>query len=203
VRATRCKRDDKRYVDCDIDLSLDFSNRGKQPIIILQPHDDYDFWHGGSSLALTKADSEAYNVVYRFGAWPSVYREEKYYLLARKLDNPTPPAHVTRVLDPGERWTLITMIRLRVTEENTCAGLDGLEIGWNEIKKLSSPVWLRVSYEMWPTNVENFRKGLGGTLRERWKKHGTLYLEEKLSDRWFAHLTSEPIELDFQSVELK
>jgi hypothetical protein len=147
VRATRCKRDDKRYVDCDIDLSLDFSNRGKQPIIILQPYGDYDFWHGGSSLALTKADSEAYNVVYRFGAWPSVYREEKYYLLARKLDNPTPPAHVTRVLAPGERWTLITIIRLRVTEENTCAGLDGVEIGWNEIKKLSSPVWLRVSYE--------------------------------------------------------
>ena len=30
-----------------------------------------------------------------------------------------------------------------------------------------------------------------------------LYLEEKLSDRWFARLTSEPIELDLRTVELR
>ena len=199
VRAARCKPGDKGYVDCDIDLSLDFSNRGNQPIIILQPHGDYDFWHGGSSLALTKADSEAYNDVYSYGAWPSNCRCEPYYSMARKLDQREPPPDLTRVIAPGERWTMTTMIRLRVTEENTCNGLKGLEIGWSEIKKLSSPVWLRISYEMWPINLDNFKKGLGRRLRERWKKHGILFTE----DKDLTHLTSEPIELNLQSVELK
>lgn len=201
--ATRCKPGDPKYINCEVDLSLDFSNQGKQPIIIPQSYGDYEFWHGASSLALTKADSEAYNNVYSFGAWPSVCRCEPFYALARKLDQPTPPTDVTRVIAPGTSWNWKTTIRLTVTEENSCHGFKGVEIGWNEIKKLSSPVWLRVSYEMWPTNVENFKTGLGGILRERWKKHGTLYLEEKLSKRWFAHVTSEPIELNFQSVELR
>ena len=203
VLATRCKRGDDKYIRCDVDLSLEFISQGSQPVIILQPHGEYEFWHGADSLALTKADSETYNTVYSLGAWPSVYRFEKYYLLARKLDQPTPPADVTRVLAPGESWKWKTTIGLRFNEENTCDGSDGVEIGWKELKKLSAPVWLRVSYEMWPSNVENFNKGLGGKLRERWKKHGTLYLEEKSYGRWFASLTSEPFALDFQSVELR
>jgi hypothetical protein len=37
---------------------------------------------------------------------------------------------------------------------------------------------------------------------ERWKKHGILYLEEKLDRYWHSHLTSEPISLDFQQVQV-
>ena len=203
VLATRCKRGEDKYIGCEVDLSLEFISQGSQPAIILQPYGEYEFWHGADSLALTKADSEAFNYVYSVGAWPSVYRFEKYYLLARKLDQATPPADVTRVLAPGESWKWKTTIGLRFNEENTCDGSSGVEIGWSELKKLSAPLWLKVSYEMWPTNVENFSKGLGGKLRERWKKHGTLYLEEKSYDRWFAHLTSEPIALNFQSIELR
>ena len=196
--AARCKPGYPKYIDCDIDLRLDFSNQGKQPIIILQPYGDYEFWHGASSLALTKADSEAYNDVYSSAAWPSSCFCEPYYMLARKLDQRTPPTDVTRVLAPGTNWNWKTTIRLSITEENTCEGYKGVEIGWNEIKKLSAPVWLTVSYEMWPLNLENFRRGLGGRLRKRWKKYGTLYFEEK-----HPHLTSEPIELNFQSIELR
>ena len=91
---------------------------------------------------------------------------------------------------------------MRFDEENTCSGRVGVEIGWKAIKKLASPVWMRVSYEMWPFNVERVKKELGGTLRERWKGHGILYLDEKYSSHWTAHVTSEPIELDLQQVEL-
>ena len=201
--AIRCRRDARPYIGCEIDLSLDFSNRGNEPVIILQPHGDYAFWQGARSLALTKADSEAHNYVYKAAAWPSFYNSENYRRLAEALDQATPPAPVTRTLGPGESWNWTTTIQLGVAEENSCSRSVGVEIGWKEIKKLSAPIWLEVSYEMWPFNVENFKRDLGGQLRKRWKKYGNLYLEEKSNNYWSAHLTSEPIELNFQPVELK
>lgn len=201
--AIRCRRGDKPYIRCEVDLSLDFSNRSNQSIIILQPQGDYTFWQGGRSLALTKADSVANKYVYNSAAWPSVYGSENYRLLAEALDQATPPAQVTRTIGPGESWNWTTTIQLAVAEENSCSGSVGVEIGWKEIKKLSESIWLKVSYEMWPFNVENFKRDLGGQLKARWKKYGNLYLEEKSNNYWFAHLTSEPIELDFQPVQLK
>jgi len=202
VLATRCKRFEEKDILCELDLSLDFVNLGKEPIIILQPNGAYDFWHGATNLALSKADAEAYNYVYSHGAWPSVYRWEMYRVLAEKLDQATPPANVTRIIAPSESWNYKTTVRLKLNEEKTCNYSMGVEIGWKEIKKLTSPVWMEVSFEMWPTNVENFRSDLGEQLRKRWKQHGILYLEERHHRRSFASVSSEPIELDFQQVEL-
>ena len=78
----------------------------------------------------------------------------------------------------------------------------GVEIGWEEIKRRSAPLWLRVSYEMWPFNVENFKPNLGGILRKRWLSYGRLYLEEKSDRYWSAILTSEPIEFPLNQVDL-
>lgn len=36
-----------------------------------------------------------------------------------------------------------------------------MEIGWEEVKRRNAPLWLRVSCEMWPINVENFKPHLG------------------------------------------
>jgi hypothetical protein len=202
ARAIRCRRSDTKYIRCEVDLSLDFSNRGNHPIIILQPHEDYTFWLGARSLALAKAGTEDYNRVYGSAGWPSFYDTEKYRLLGEALDQATPPPQLTRAIPPGESWTWLTTIQLALGEENTCSGSVGVEIGWKELKKLTAPVWLEVSYEMWPFNVEIHKPDLGGQLRNRWKKYGNLYLEEKSNRYWFAHLTSEPIELDFQSVTL-
>ncbi len=203
VRATRCKPAEQKYISCKIDLSLEFINQGKQPIIILRPYGQFEFFQGGSALALSKTDSEAYHYIYDRQAWPSIYRGEDYRQFAEALDQPAPAANLTRVLAPGQSWKWETTTSLTLNEENTRGGLRGTEIGWKEVKKRTAPVWLRVSFEMWPFNVENFKKDLGGKLRKRWAKYGVLYLEEKSGPYWFAHLTSEPIELDFRSVELK
>lgn len=199
----RCKKNETQYINCELDLSLDFSNKGNKTIIILQPFGEFEFWQGARALALTKADTQTYNYVYSNAGWPSIYDTPMYSQLAVWLDQPTPPLNLTRIIKPGERWEWKTTIKLGIAEENSCSGSTGVEIGWREIKKLSSPIWLQISYEMWPFNVENFKKDLGGRLRERWKQYGLLYLEKKSARYWFAHITSEPIELDFQSVQLK
>lgn len=203
VLGVRCHRDDRKYIECKADLSLDFSNSGDEPVIILQPYEEYSFWHGATSLALTRADAETYTYVYNSGAWPSVYTTPMYSQLADMLDQPLPPPDVTRVIKPGEGWTWVTTIHILLQEENACDGTVGVEIGWKEIKKLSSPLWLQVSYEMWPFNVENFKENLSETLSERWKTYGALYLEERLGGHASAILTSEPIELDLRGIELE
>jgi hypothetical protein len=158
--AIRCRRNETKYIKCEVDMSLDFSNRGDRPIIILQPQGGSQFWQGARSLALTKADSEAGKYVYSNAAWPSFYD--------------TKEDRLTRAVGPNESWTWTTTMQLAVAEENMCSNSVGVEIGWKEIKKLSAPLWLEVSYEMLP-----FNKSRSG------------------------HVTSEPIELDFQPVELK
>ena len=78
----------------------------------------------------------------------------------------------------------------------------GVEIGWEEIKRQTAPLWLQLSYEMWPFNVENFKPNLGEILQKRWQSHGLLYLEEKGERYSSAILTSEPIELPLNQIDL-
>lgn len=90
---------------------------------------------------------------------------------------------------------------MRIQNENNCKLFTGVEIGWNSIRNLTAPLWMRVSFELWPFNVENFKPGLGGRLRKRWASYGDLYLEEKSHRFWFGNITSEPVELDMRDVK--
>jgi len=202
VLAARCRRVDAGNVRCEADLRLRFSNAGSEPLIILQPYQEYKFWLGATSLALTGADPRRADYVYISAAWPSVDNTVEYRSLGDALDRPSPPAGLTRILSRGESWQSDTTVHLFFTQDNNCGRGEGLEIGWKEVQNLQTPLWLRVSYEMWPFNVENFKPDLGGKLRKRWKRYGTLYLEEKSFRYRFAHITSEPIELDLRAVSL-
>ena len=125
-----------------------------------------------------------------------------YQSLANLLDQSVPPTGITQVLLPSASWSWDTPITLTLREGNSCNQHVGVEIGWEEIKRLTAPLWLRVSYEMWPFNVENFKPNLGGILQKRWQSHGLLYLEEKTGKYWQAILTSEPIEFPLNHIDL-
>ena len=201
VRKVSCAND-ADYVRCKVELSLKFTNTGSTPLIILQPHGDYELWQGATSLALSEKESRMNSFVYDFSAWPSVYKFPMYQDLANLLDQSVPPPGITRVLDPSASWDWDTTITLSLLEGNTCNQHVGVEIGWEEIKQRTAPLWMRVSYEMWPFNVENFKSNLGGILQKRWQSHGLLYLEEeKAGSHWHAILTSEPIELPLDHID--
>lgn len=201
VRKISCSKD-VDYIGCNIDLNLRFTNTGNTSLIILQPHGEYAFWHGGISLALSEKESNSYSLVYRTSYWPSIYKFPMYENLANLLDQSVPPPGLTRVLLPNASWSWDTSIKLTLREGNSCDQHVGVEIGWEEIKRRSAPLWLRVSYEMWPFNVENFKPNLGGILRKRWLSYGRLYLEEKSDRYWSAILTSEPIEFPLNQIDL-
>ena len=201
VRKISCSKDTD-YVRCKVDVSLTFTNTGDTSLIILQPQGEYEFWHGGTTLALSEKESRANSFVYNGGGWPSVYKTPLYQNLANLLDQNIPPAGITRVLPANASWSWDTSIQLNLQERNSCAQRVGVEIGWEEIKRQTAPLWLRLSYEMWPFNVENFKPNLGGILQKRWQSHGSLYLEEKSGNYWHAILTSEPIEIPLNQVNL-
>ena len=201
VRKISCAKD-ADYVRCTVELNLKFTNTASTPLIILQPQGEYTFWQGGRYLALSEEESRANSFVYNVRGWPSVYETPMYQNLANLLDQSTPPTGITRVLPPNASWSWDTSITLNLQEGNTCNQHVGVEIGWEELKRRTAPLWLRVSYEMWPFNVENFKPNLGGILQKRWQSHGLLYLDEKSGKYWSAILTSEPIEFTLNKIDL-
>lgn len=203
IERVSCARD-ADYIRCEAALKLSFTNISSTPLIMLQPIGEYKFWHGANTLALSEKESRDYSYVYSSGAWPHVDEGPMYRKLADLLDQPNPPADVTRILKVGESWSWTTAVKFHLKEGNSCNQHVGVEIGWQEIKRRSEPMWLTLSYEIWPFNVENFKPDLGATLRKRWEKHGILYLDdEKLLGRYSqAYVTSEPIKLDLSRTEL-
>jgi hypothetical protein len=201
VGKTSCFKD-AEYVRCATQLNLTFTNTGSTSLIILQPQGEFEFWHGRTSLALSEKESGANSFVYDVSAWPSVYKSPMYQSLANLLDQSVPPTGITRLLLPSASWHWATLINLSFREGNSCNQHIGVEIGWEEIKRQIAPLWLRVSYEMWPFNVENFKPNLGGVLQKRWQSDGMLYLEEKSGRYWQAILTSEPMEFPLNQIEL-
>lgn len=186
---------------CELVLDLEFSNVISEPVIILKPVNEYVYWLGARSLYTTYNDAAlGKNPIYVSAAWPSVYPFPEYKDLAERLDRPTPPEDITRILKPGETWTYRTNANL-VFSKAAERAYGNPTLPWAEIKKSGSPLWLRLDFETWPFNVENFKRGLGGKLRKHWRKIGRLWLEEKNSRFWMASQRTEPIKFDLRGAK--
>lgn len=201
VTEVACVRDGVDLVRCKAKLNLEFSNTGSSPVIFLDPDED-SLWHGGNQLALSKSESENGDYVLDDLHWQAVSLSTEYRKLAATLDKRTPPEGFTRIMAPGELWDFSSSIQIVLRSENSCDTRLGVAIGWREIEKLASPLWMRVSYELWPFNVENFKPRLGSILQKRWARFGTLYLNDRGGNYSFGRITSEPFELDLTKVKL-
>lgn len=188
VKTLEKSRDDSRSISFKVTLLLTFKNVGAEPIVMYR----HNLWLGGVRLSRTIEDAGTYNFIYRSSAWPANWGRKSGNKLRTTLNQPTPPPDRFLVLQPGQSWQqeTDTMLELGKKEGPETQGLT-----WDEIRS-SSPVWLFVTFEMWPVNAEpnldrdNPRFGL--MLRKRWKSFGEL---------WLHNLTSQPIVLDFNSMK--
>jgi hypothetical protein len=197
VLKTLTDRSQANYIDLRIDLSLNFSNAGTAPIIMMRPWQDERFWHGGSTLATTRQSAQSNSFVFDDAAWKSISGHDGYRKLSRDLDQREPPPKLTRVLKPGESWDWQTTVTLRF-EASTNHRYPRVPT-WEEMKTEPSPLWLRVSFEMWPFNVEYFKPNLAAQLQKRWRNVGWLWIGYKFGRMHLARLNSEPIELDWRA----
>lgn len=178
---------EKLYVRLKLKVRLRFYNAGARPLILL----DREPWVGSESLSLTREDAYAGRFVHVGSHWPSLYRApgNEWERLTRDLDQKQPPPALTRIIPPGGSWEWVDDYRWTMSKEMNNNG--NTRGNWNELRG-KSPLWLTLSFEMWPANVEpNVRGGggrdeFGNKLRRRWKEFG---------DLWLAHISSEPLEL--------
>jgi hypothetical protein len=184
--------DEDRYVRMKVGLNLEFVNSGTEPIILIRPWDARGYWHGASCLS-TKVDSV--RCYFSDGGWQSLSAGEDERKLANDLDQPAPPPSFTRTLKPGESWEWFSEIQLSF-EDNP----KSYKVPWQEMKTLGPTLWLRVSFELWPFNVEVFKPDLAARLQKRWRRYGNMWIGERNGGGMhLARLTSVPMKVDWSA----
>jgi hypothetical protein len=185
---------DKSNVYFYVKFDVEFSNRNKEPIILFEPWDGEGYWLGGWAVyASPTEDAEA---VFWEGYWESVDRGETYQKLAANLDVKTPPAEYTRILKQGESWKFQDDFRIAFAAEKYLGY--PVKKTWKEMQEFPSKLWVTISYELSPFNVEYIKPRLIRTLKKRWKRFGNVPVEADKDSRAGNYIaTSEPMEIDF------
>jgi hypothetical protein len=177
-------REDAHSIVFEVGLKLELINAGNRPVILLRR----PFWLGATTLARSPEDARAYKYLYQSSAWPSVSGAPEWKALRQSLDQRNPPADLTRVVGSGEIFQYDADAVLYIEKRGD---FDKTSQPW-EVIRGTSPIWLQVTLETWPVNVEPkvdpSHLEFGEILQRRWQQFGQLQLER---------LTSEPMQLSF------
>jgi hypothetical protein len=191
------RREDKpNEVLFHVKVSAHFVNGSSRPLILFSPEFDSGYWLGGWSIYASEEDAKKWKPIFRDGAWQSVSGGDEERTLAEKLDVKTPPANYTKILASGESWEFPGEFRIYFEAEKSHRYPP--QKTWKEMQAFPAKLWLTISYEISPWNVEYFRPNLLRKLAKRWKSFGDVLVEDKKEGR-FNHfiISSEPMPIDF------
>lgn len=184
---------DKNSVFFYVKLDVEFFNSQKEPIILFEPWERNGYWLGGWSL-YTSSEPNA-KAIFTDGYWESVDRGDRYRKLADNLDAETPPDEYTRILKQGETWRFQDDFRIQFEAEKHTR-FPELRT-WKEMQEFHSKLWLTISYELSPFNVEYIKPKLIRKLKKRWKSFGNVLVESsKASGNGHYIVSSRPMEID-------
>lgn len=137
---------DSVFIEFVVDLDIEFSNAGRQPIILLRPQPEPQaeiFRLQIESLALSKLQAETYPYARDFwvrGMYTSINTSPEYSEMAKRLDKALPPTDLTLVLKPGESWTWATTCQLLFYQKTPVTNLgrspSGMDLGWDVISRI-------------------------------------------------------------------
>ena len=186
-------------VSFEVSLEVEFVNEGNQPVILYNNEFPDGYWLGGWSLFEDRDDKEA---IFEDGYWQSIMGYPSYRQMAEKLDTTMPPDELTKILPPNDSWKFKDEFRISFEKEKHRRSPEHKT--WKEMQAFPSKLWMRISYELNPWNVEYFKPNLIRKLRKRWKKHGNVLVEKEKEGR-FNHfnITSEPMLIDFSQAKEK
>lgn len=143
----------------------------------------------GKTIARTSDFDGTGIILDEFGG-PSNDYSDRWTILRKKLDKPSPPEDVTTILRPGDVWKFTSEVAILIGREEKVGSKPTLEY-----YKSVSPVWLKTKYELWSFNIDPRGNNRGtrtaSKLKKRWASYGTLLME---------YAISEPIELDFRKL---
>jgi hypothetical protein len=173
-------------------VKLQYFNSGQTPILLLQS--DESPLCAGAYLTQNNGPAQDGNVKFHQYFGPSASGDPKWATLRRSLDQPHPPPGTVRAIAPGAMWEQDTWVSLRppikIDQKNSWPKQS---MNWQMLRD-SSPLWLTLQCELWPTNVEADRfdgkHKLGHKLQKQWHDAGELRLEP---------ITSDPMQLDLRT----
>lgn len=192
-------RSEKDYVRFYATIDAEFINEGTENVILFKPEFEEGYWLGGKSTSI----SEKGESIFGYGLWQSISGAESYRLLAAKLDVKSPPGDLTIILHPNEKWGLRSKTDIVFSAEEEMNTVPKKK-SWKEMQEFPSKLWLSVSYELNPWNIEYFKPNLIRELKKRWKNYGNVLVEKEKEGR-FNHfiISSEPMEIDFSKAREK
>lgn len=192
-------RSDKHYVRFYAKIAAQFVNEGTENIILFKPEFDKGYWLGGRSLSLTENGEQ----IFGNGQWQSVSGDESYRKLAEGLDFKVPPKELTITLKPGETWNLQSETQIGFSAEEERSTFPKRR-SWKEMQEFPPQLWLTVSYEILPWNIEYFKPNLIRKLAKRWRSYGNVLIETKKEGRFNQFtVSSEPMVIDFSLAKSK
>ena len=189
VSTVTAQQNDPNFVDFDVEVENTFTNKGEEPIIILQPYNEKTtepLWFAGISLSTKDNDITGEYPIYSSGALPSVCGCKLE--LDDKLNRQTPPLELTRILNKGETWVWKDAIYFRLQAKG-----DNYYGNWESVSRLKTRITAYISYSMFPGNSK-----IGEKIKKRWENFGILFLSETHSI-----ITSEPFEIDLKNIEIQ
>lgn len=194
VQSVEIVKDNYGWSQIKVNLQMELVNTGTKPIILLREGPVFP----GAVIAKVSEDPKKPNILATSYGGESNDISSKWSILRQKLDQPSPPSDLTKILLPTESWTLETTARLSVPTDSKVDISYGKKESLKVIKNLS-PVSLRVICEVWSWNIEELddereKLKFGHKLKERWKNFGSLWLDE---------IYSEPILLNLNSAVAK
>src|SRR5262249_39625493 len=119
VRSIKQMHNDPGYVDLEIELDLEFVNTGSQPMVFLVPSPDHQaeiFWLSSISLSMSKLLAQrgvGNSTIWVQSQGPSVSTAPEFKVMAKRLDQLSPPPDLTHRLQPNEAWPWQTTAFLR------------------------------------------------------------------------------------------
>ncbi|MBI1764149.1 MAG: hypothetical protein HYR56_22205 [Acidobacteria bacterium] len=182
---------DKDYLAFDVKLRLHFINISSKPIILLLGmYDKNEWWIGGNRVARSADELVARNFLLNDSYWPSnSSTSQKWIGLRSRLSQKVPPSELTRVIAPNKEFAQVAYTFLKFRRIASSNDFDKNQ-PWTVIKEIS-PLFLSVTLEIWPINLEttfpqhDYR--LGKKLQKQWRDVGDLQLD---------YLASEPIKFE-------
>lgn len=197
----------KNSVIFHVSADFQFVNEGTEPVILFDPAYGESFgpggkyWLGGWALHQTEEDANKGKSVFDGGYWESVSGSEKWRAISKSLDVKTPPDGYTRILQPGEVWKTSDVFRIYFEAEKNYSIPEHRT--WKEMQEFSPRMWLRVSFELLPSNVGYFKPNLIRKLKKRWAAYGNIPVEDGDDAYNFFIITSEPMQIDFSQAKVK
>lgn len=196
-------RSQKGYVVFEVQLAMEFKNESDRAIILFKPNTGNSYWEdryylGGKSLALAENDKP----FFIHGGWESIMGSPFYRDLANKLDTKIPTSEYTKILQPNEVWNFADKTGIAFSEKKESYAMP-TDKSWEEMQELPSKLWLKVTYELNPWNVEFFKPKLLRKLKKRWASYGNVLIDSEKGGYSHFWISSAPMSIDFSEAKVK